>query len=407
MCAAAVAASGHGAGPRLDLTDRSCAGRPCRPTTATRLRRRRAIVPARRPYWRWERRLCRRRTSASPTPAWTSSSGTTALVAYILRHTVVGTHVVDWTTLSKVDDTRRIYGGFVGYNSQWDGNVILGVELNYSRIFNGGLGGSVTGFDDAQFNDDAQAPAPHHYFYTATVTGSASARHHRLRDGARPRRLRVRQVHALCVRRRGASAASISSAAPPCPISVRTFPTCRRRRRRSAAADPLITFGSADPERDTKNNTFALRLCRGSRHRRRSDAERVRARRIGIHPVHAGAGFQNPHQHRARRRRHQVLEPSARPICRLAHTASTLRLTRRVYLPYSGGGTPLPTEGLLSGRIDDMSKSRPACGRSSRTFRPAPAPSAPAGACKPSPTPFWDARTAPRSARRSSSAPSI
>ena len=35
-----------------------------------------------------------------------------------------------------------------------------------------------------------------------------------------------------------------------------------------------------------------------------------------------------------------------------------------------------------------MTATSPACGRPFRTFRPAPAPSAPAGACKPSPTPF-------------------
>ena len=51
-------------------------------------------------------------------------------------------------------------------------------------------------------------------------------------------------------------------------------------------------------------------------------------------------------------------------------------------------------------------QARRAAGRS-RTFRPAPAPSAPAGASKTSPTRFSAARTARRPARPSSSAPSI
>ena len=45
-----------------------------------------------------------------------------------------------------------------------------------------------------------------------------------------------------------------------------------------------------------------------------------------------------------------------------------------------GGGKPLPTEGRLSGRIETWPTRRPECGRLFRIFRPAPAPSAPAGA---------------------------
>ena len=102
-------------------------------------------------------------------------NGTRSLIDYILRNDVVGTHVADWTTLSKTGDTRGIYGGFVGYNSQWDGNLIIGLEANYSRVLKGGLGGSAADSMTRVFNDDAQAPATHHYFYTATVSSSASA----------------------------------------------------------------------------------------------------------------------------------------------------------------------------------------------------------------------------------------
>lgn len=102
--------------------------------------------------------------------------GTQSQVAYILRNDIVGTHVSDWTTLSKVDGTKQMYGGFVGYNAQWEGDFILGAELNYSRFLTGGLNGASTDSMTRLFNDDSQAPAQHHYFYTATVTSSASAR---------------------------------------------------------------------------------------------------------------------------------------------------------------------------------------------------------------------------------------
>jgi opacity protein-like surface antigen len=103
-------------------------------------------------------------------------NGTASLTSYILRNDVVGPHVADWTTLSKADTNQSSYGGFIGYNSQWDGNLILGAEANYNRIVSGGLGTSAADSMTRSFNDDAQAPAGHHYFYTATVDSSASAR---------------------------------------------------------------------------------------------------------------------------------------------------------------------------------------------------------------------------------------
>lgn len=102
-------------------------------------------------------------------------NGTASLTSYILRNDVVGSHVSDWTTLPKADTNQSTYGGFVGYNWQWDGNLILGAELNYSRVLSGGLGTSASDSMTRIFNDDAQAPSGHHYFYTASVSSSASA----------------------------------------------------------------------------------------------------------------------------------------------------------------------------------------------------------------------------------------
>jgi opacity protein-like surface antigen len=98
------------------------------------------------------------------------STGVSSLVSYILRHDVVGNHVVDWTTLPKDSTVVGSWGGFLGYNLQWD-EAVIGFELNYNRIkVDHAVADSLT----RSFNDDAVAPAGHHFFYTATVAGSAS-----------------------------------------------------------------------------------------------------------------------------------------------------------------------------------------------------------------------------------------
>ena len=82
-------------------------------------------------------------------------SGTASLTSYILRNDVVGPHVADWTTLPKADSNQTTFGGFVGYNWQWDGNLILGAELNYNRVVSGGVGTSASDSMTRIFNDDA------------------------------------------------------------------------------------------------------------------------------------------------------------------------------------------------------------------------------------------------------------
>ncbi len=62
------------------------------------------------------------------------SNATKSLVAFLLRNTTIENenHVSDWTTLSKGDTTGVSYGGFAGYNMQWD-QAVLGVEASYNR----------------------------------------------------------------------------------------------------------------------------------------------------------------------------------------------------------------------------------------------------------------------------------
>ena len=61
-------------------------------------------------------------------------NATQSLVAFILRNTFIEQNfgVSNWTTLGKRDANSTGFGGFVGYNSQWD-DVVLGLEVNYVK----------------------------------------------------------------------------------------------------------------------------------------------------------------------------------------------------------------------------------------------------------------------------------
>lgn len=62
------------------------------------------------------------------------AQATEPLIAYLLRNTFVEQtfNVSGWQVLGKQASSTTGYGGFVGYNSQWD-NVVLGVEANYTN----------------------------------------------------------------------------------------------------------------------------------------------------------------------------------------------------------------------------------------------------------------------------------
>ena len=62
------------------------------------------------------------------------SNSTSSLVAFILRNTTIEAenHVSDWTTLGRGEASALSWGGFIGYQTQWD-EIVLGVEANYNR----------------------------------------------------------------------------------------------------------------------------------------------------------------------------------------------------------------------------------------------------------------------------------
>jgi opacity protein-like surface antigen len=76
--------------------------------------------------------------------------------------------------LPKKDTTASTYGGFIGFNYQSD-ELVLSGEVNYSRPASNGLHSAAADSMTRLFQDDAQAPAQHHFFYTASVGSQASA----------------------------------------------------------------------------------------------------------------------------------------------------------------------------------------------------------------------------------------
>jgi len=102
-------------------------------------------------------------------------NGTQGLLDFVLRNDVVLDHVSNWTTLPKVENNKTSFGGFVGYNFQMD-ELVLGVEGNYNRVNSGGFDPSAGDTMSRRFQDDAVAPAGHHYFYDTTLTAAAAAR---------------------------------------------------------------------------------------------------------------------------------------------------------------------------------------------------------------------------------------
>jgi outer membrane immunogenic protein len=78
-------------------------------------------------------------------------NATQPLVAYILRNTFIEDNfgVSNWTTLGKVDANSAGFGGFIGYNAQWD-DVVLGLELNYTKTnWQGSSSDSISRFFDS------------------------------------------------------------------------------------------------------------------------------------------------------------------------------------------------------------------------------------------------------------------
>jgi outer membrane immunogenic protein len=90
------------------------------------------LVPAPPLYWNWSGYYLGGHwgfTSGTIDPG----NATNSMVEHILRVTTIEVegNVSEWMQLRKTSATGQTYGGFIGFNSQWD-DVILGLELHYS-----------------------------------------------------------------------------------------------------------------------------------------------------------------------------------------------------------------------------------------------------------------------------------
>jgi outer membrane immunogenic protein len=81
-------------------------------------------------------------------------------------------HISQWPLVPKKNPIGGSFGGFVGYNWQWE-DAVVGVELNYNRTSLSTTSGS--SISRSFFNNDG-IPPPHNFKYNVTVTGVASAR---------------------------------------------------------------------------------------------------------------------------------------------------------------------------------------------------------------------------------------
>jgi opacity protein-like surface antigen len=91
------------------------------------------FVPATPNYFRWEGFYAGGHITYGDAHA-DFSSATDPLIAYGLRNTNIEGQVgvSEWQVLGSADTGAAGFGGFVGYNTQWD-DLVFGLELNYTR----------------------------------------------------------------------------------------------------------------------------------------------------------------------------------------------------------------------------------------------------------------------------------
>ena len=123
------------------------------------------LVPGTPTYWNWSGIYVGGQygmTSGTFNP----DNATGPLVANLLRNTTIENEaqVSTWPQLSSASTTGTSYGGFVGFNQQWE-DVIVGFELNYSM-------GTLSGNSSDSISRNYTASDG--YLYTVAVNSRAS-----------------------------------------------------------------------------------------------------------------------------------------------------------------------------------------------------------------------------------------
>ncbi len=125
------------------------------------------------------------------------STATPPGIGNTLRETTLENEfsVSQWPTLGTANQTVPSFGGFVGYNTQWQ-DVVIGIEANVSRA---AFSLQAPHADRTALPRCGQPrPYPHCHDQQFRLAGQQRFRH-----AARSRRLRARQLHALRIRRTG------------------------------------------------------------------------------------------------------------------------------------------------------------------------------------------------------------
>src|SRR5215470_9963095 len=100
-------------------------------------------------------------------------TGVNDLAASIVRNTVLEPIVQNLATLPKGNSTGNMFGGFFGYNTEWEGSI-LGFEINYNRVWiHVGAGATIP---PLLYSNDAGAPAGHHFVYGINESASETVR---------------------------------------------------------------------------------------------------------------------------------------------------------------------------------------------------------------------------------------
>lgn len=99
---------------------------------------------------------------------------TQGLQQAIVRDTIFQNIVGNWQLLGTSNMRTPGFGGFVGYNMQWD-DAVISVEANYTH-FSGKTGSSSAAMARRINNPDgSNPPVGHDYTYDLTLSGNASA----------------------------------------------------------------------------------------------------------------------------------------------------------------------------------------------------------------------------------------
>jgi opacity protein-like surface antigen len=96
---------------------------------------------------------------------------TRSMVQYILRESILEAPVSGWATLPSRDGSDTNYGGFIGFNQQWE-DIVYGLEANYSSSSLSMSSSDSIG--PLLVPGGPNVPAGHDYTYSVTVTSSAS-----------------------------------------------------------------------------------------------------------------------------------------------------------------------------------------------------------------------------------------